>query len=84
MSKRPLTPVYILFFILFSPDTWRIIAGVVFAWILTPLVVRPDMGSMAVGMLGVMLTCIGYVLFAWPAKKVSRILQKLILKDRLK
>jgi len=82
LKKRPLTPAYILFFILFSPDTWRIIAGIVFSWLLTPRIAPPNLGVLGIGMIYVMLACIGYSVFSWPARQISRLLQKWILKNK--
>lgn len=79
MQKRPLTPAYIIFLILFTPDTWQIIAGVALSWILTPLLIGPEMGRFGVGLLGVMLACIGYAVFTVPARHFSRLLRKWIL-----
>lgn len=76
MSKRPLTPSYIFFLILFTPDTWQILAGVTLSWILTPRLIDPEMGRFGVGMFGVMLACIGYAVFTVPARHLSRLLRK--------
>lgn len=82
MSKRPLTPTYFFFLVIFTPDTWQILAGMILSWILTPRLIGPEMGNLGVGMIGVMLACIGYALFTVPARHLARLLRKWILEQK--
>ncbi len=71
MSQRKKTPVYILFYILFSPETWRLVAGILAAGLLTPLVSGPEHGPGARVILFVMLTTIGYASSGRAARWIS-------------
>lgn len=82
MSKRPLTPGYILFYLLFWPDTWRILIGFAMACFLTPRITPADKGILVAGLLFVMIAAIGYSVAALPAKGITKGLKKLILGNR--
>lgn len=82
MSKRPITPTYILFYILFSPDTWRILAGIALSFFVTPGLLRPDMGAPGRVMLHIMVAAIGWAISGIPAKWITAGLKKLILGDK--
>jgi hypothetical protein len=82
LPKRPLTPGYVIFYILFWPDTWRILIGIALAAILVPLMLSPDMGAFVSVLLFVMVATIGYSLAALPARGITSILKKLILGNR--
>lgn len=82
MPKRKLTPAYIIFYVLFLPDSWRILFGVIAAVILTPAVVKPEMTDAGRVVLFLMLTAIGYAASRWPANRITRLLKKLIIGDR--
>jgi len=82
LQKGPLTSSYILFYILFWPDTWRIIIGILAAWLLPPHIMPPDLGLFGSGMFYFMIACIGYAASASPARGLSRVLQRLILKKK--
>ncbi|NNG01707.1 MAG: hypothetical protein HKM93_20140 [Desulfobacteraceae bacterium] len=79
MTKRPLSPVYILFYILFWPDTWRFLMGAVVAVLLVPHILKPEMNIVQATMLHVMVACIGYVVAAKPAAGISHWLKRRIL-----
>lgn len=79
MRKRPLSPGYIVFYVLFSPDTWRIVMGIIAAWLLVPWIVPPDLGFTGTVMLYAMTAAIGYAAGAAPARGITRILKKWIL-----
>jgi hypothetical protein len=83
MSKRALTPGYILFYILFWPDTWRILIGIALACFLAPPITPPDKGVFVAGLIFVMVATIGYSVAVWPAKGITKALKKLILGNRL-
>ena len=83
MSKRKLTPGYIIFYLLFLPDTWQVLAGLLASYFLTPVVMQPDMKRSAVAMLYFMVATIGYAAMRKPAQAITRALKKRILGDRL-
>ncbi len=84
MNKRPLTPGYIFFFILFLPDTWQVIIGGVVAWLVTPIILSEDMQTAAVVVLYIMVATIGYAASRGPARGFTRLLKKLVLGDKVK
>ena len=82
MGRRPITPSYIIFYILFLPDSWRIAAGLAAAVFLTPYVARPEMGTGGQAMMFVMLVAIGYAAFGIPARFITAKLKQWIVGDR--
>lgn len=70
---------YTFFFILFLPDTWQILMGIILAIFLTPVMTSPEMGVAAKIMLYLMTATIGYAASGIPAKGIVRILKKVIL-----
>jgi hypothetical protein len=78
-SKRPFTPTYLVFFILFAPDTWRILGGFLLAILLSPYIVKPDMALAARTMLYVMVAAIGWALCGKPAQWIAAGLKKAFL-----
>ncbi len=81
-EKRPLTPGYVLFYILFLPDTWQVLVGVLMAYFLTPVILSPEMATPAKVMVYLMMATIGYAGSRAPARGIVRQLKKWILKDR--
>lgn len=81
-KKRPLTPGYIIFYILFLPDTWQVIVGLLAGYFLTPLILSPEMGVPAEILLYVMIATIGYAAARGPARGLTRIIKKWVLGDR--
>ncbi len=81
-GKRPLTPAYVVFYILFSPDTWRVLAGVALALLFTPYILPPDLSQGGRVMLYIMITAIGWALSAKPAHWMAGQLKKLILGNK--
>lgn len=79
MAKRPFTLNYLIFYLLFLPDTWQILAGLIVAWLLVPVIVEPAMGSGVRVMLYLMCATIGYAGFRIPGKWISGSLKSLIL-----
>lgn len=82
MAKRSLSPVYIFFLILFWPDTWRILIGVLAAVLIAPRLLEATDSVFAFAMLHVMIACIGYAATAGIAGGIVRLLKKLILGKR--
>ncbi len=72
---------YAIFFILFSPDTWRLAFGTIAASILTPFLTAGS--DYAIGgkiVIGIMILGLGYALFAVPAKHIANGLKKMLVK----
>lgn len=82
LRKRPLTTSYIIFYILFSPDTWRILIGVAVAVLLAPRIIQSDHGMLGTGAIYVMLASIGYAFSILPGRWISNTLKKLVLTDK--
>ena len=82
MRKKNLTPGYVFFYILFWPDTWRILIGVAAAFLLAPRFVYSDLGTLGTGMIYIMLASIGYAFSSLPARWISDRIKKLILRDK--
>ena len=78
-DARPHTPAYVIFYLLFSDDTWRIAMGVVLAILLTPHLAPPDFSTAGRAMLHIMLACIGWAVTAAPARWITAGLKKAIL-----
>ena len=78
--KRPLTPAYIIFYILFWPDTWRVLIGLLAAVLFTPHILPADMALAGRAMLYVMVAAIGWSLSHKPAVWITTQLKKMILK----
>ena len=78
--KRPLTPAYIIFYILFWPDTWRLLLGLLAALLFTPHILPVDMAVAGCALLYVMVAAIGWALSNKPAVWITTQLKKLILK----
>ncbi|MFZ0614232.1 MAG: hypothetical protein WAM73_18460 [Desulfobacterales bacterium] len=79
-QKRPLTAGYVFFYLIFWPDTWRILIGVAAAWGLAPRLVSPAMGPLGAAMIYLMLATIGYALSAVPGRWISAGIKRFVLK----
>jgi len=73
---------YILFYLLFLPDTWQIIVALVAASVLTPRIRPGDLEMAGGAVLFVMIAVIGYVAAAPLGRWITRSLKKWILGDR--
>ncbi len=82
MSKRQLTIRYIIFYILFLPDSWQVLTGLIAAYFLTPLVELTETGFGARAMLFIMIAVIGYAASRKPARWITRILKIWILGEK--
>jgi len=82
VTKRPVTPGYIFFYILFSTETWRILLGIALALLATPGFLPPELSSAARAMVYVMVATIGYSLAGKPSRWIADALKKAILGDR--
>lgn len=74
-----MTPGYIFFFVLFSPDSWQILIGVVCAAFLGPVIASPEMNVWGKIVLYFMIATIGYAASAVPARWFARSLRKVVL-----
>ena len=81
-DKRPITPGYVLFYILFLPDTWQVLIGVLVAVFVAPAVLSPEMTTSAQVMVYLMVATIGYAASRGPARGITRMIKKWILGDR--
>ena len=81
-DKRPLTPGYIIFYLLFSADTYRIIAGVILSILITPGIAPPELQPAGRLMLYIMLAAIGWAVTARPGQWIANYMKKLILGPR--
>lgn len=81
-DKRPITPGYVLFYVLFLPDTWQVLIGVLVAIFVAPAVLSPDMATSAQVMVYLMVATIGYAASRGPARGITRVIKKWILGDR--
>lgn len=79
LKKRPITPTYIVFYLLFFPDTWRILAGIVVAVLLVPKIAPADLAPAGRAMLHVMVAGIGWAVTARPARWITGRLKAIIL-----
>jgi hypothetical protein len=66
--------------VLFSPDTWQTVIGVVCAALLGPLIVSPEMNLFGQVVLYFMIATIGYAASAVPARWFVQMLKKVVLK----
>ena len=82
MTNRPVTPSYIIFYVLFSTETWRIVLGLALSFFATPGLLSPDLSTAARALVYVMVATIGYSLAGRPARWISDGLKKAILGDR--
>ena len=84
MMKRPITPTYIIFYILFLPDTWQIAIGIVASCLVAPEVMPQGYGLGAQFLLYVMLAVIGYAASRPLGKWTAGFLKKMILGEKYK
>lgn len=82
MKKRKRTPGYLIFYILFLPDTWRILIGLAAAYCLAPFVVYADMAAGGKAMLFIMIATIGYAASGLAAGWITRALKRVLLGDK--
>lgn len=80
VAKRPLTPTYIVFYILFLPDSWQILMGLILAWLIHPLAMTPEMVLFKRLLIFLMLATIGYTATRIPGRWIAGRLQKWILR----
>jgi hypothetical protein len=81
LSKKPLTISYIIFYILFSPDTWRILIGIGIAVLLAPKIIQLHHSPSGAVVIYFMIACIGYAFSARPGRWISDKLKRALLTD---
>lgn len=82
LGNRKLTPGYIIFYILFLPDTWRVLIGIIASYLLTPAIVSPEMHHTGTVIFYIMIASIGYAASDIPSRWITQILKKLILSNK--
>jgi ABC-type uncharacterized transport system permease subunit len=82
LNNKKLTIRYIVFYILFLPDSWQVLTGLIAAYFLAPLIELPEKGIGARAMLFIMIAAIGYAASRIPARGITRILVKWILGEK--
>ena len=80
MPKRNLTPAYLFFYLLFTPETWRVLLALLFSLVSATFViqVRP-LGTGGQIVLGLMLMGIGWTLMERPGRWIAAFLRKRIV-----
>jgi hypothetical protein len=79
-AERPLTFKYIIFYMLFWPDTYRMIIGLAVATLVAPVIVYEDVSTTGKIILFLMLATIGYAISAAPGRAIAGFFQKQLLK----
>jgi hypothetical protein len=82
LGKRKLTPGYIIFYILFLPDTWRVLIGIIASYLIVPAIASSEMHYTGRVMFYIMLACIGYAASAVPSRWITQGLKKWILPNK--
>ncbi|MDZ7831301.1 MAG: hypothetical protein U5L07_06085 [Desulfobacterales bacterium] len=82
MPKRPVTPTYIVFYILFLPDTWQILMGIGLALLAQQFATTPEMAVSSKVLIFIMLATIGYTITRLPARWIAGKIKKFFLGER--
>lgn len=83
MKKRKITLSYIFFYVLFLPDTYRLIIGFLAAWIFAPLVIESKQMPRESGFLvWIMIVTIGYAVSTRIGNTISDWMKNMILSVR--
>ncbi len=70
-------PAFFLTYFLLSPDTYRILAGTIFAVVLTPRLLPVDRTGMGRYVLFIMIVVVGWAVTGVPARWITQRLQSL-------
>lgn len=81
MARRTVTPAYIIFYILFLPDSWRIAIGISAAALFDHFVTGPDTDAVGRVIIFVMLAATGYAASGIPGRFIAGKMKKWILGD---
>jgi hypothetical protein len=79
LQKRPRTPGYIFFYLVFLPDTWQILIAMIAAVLVAPQIITSEMGNGGSAIVHLMIAGIVYAITRPVGKRISELLQKLIL-----
>ena len=82
LAKRPVTPSYIFFYILFSQDTYRILIAIIFSALVAPHTYPADTEIAGRIIMFIMVAGIGFAAAGIPARLIVRMFKKLILGDK--
>ena len=75
------TPIYLFFYFVLSEDTWRLGFGIFFAYILAPsILATQEVHYTGKILIYFMLICVGWWLFGYPARRITRVLMGFIRK----
>jgi hypothetical protein len=81
MARQKITPLHVLTHILVTPDTYRVMAGVLLGAVLMPNLIPEQTTVLGRYVLFIMLVCIGWALSAVPARWIARKLQEMVARD---
>ena len=85
LDKRKISPAYVIFYIIFLPDTYRVLFGLTAAWLLAPSVIASQpLTFPGKAMIWIMLVTIGYAVTGVIGNKIAGWARRLFLKDRVK
>jgi hypothetical protein len=71
-------PLFLFFYLLLSPDTWRVLIGTVLAFVMTPHLLPVDRTGMGRYVLFIMIVVVGWAVSGVPARWLTQRLQALI------
>ncbi|MDO9265322.1 MAG: hypothetical protein Q7U02_15230, partial [Desulfosalsimonadaceae bacterium] len=69
--------------ILFLPDSWRILMGIIFSGVLSSLIFTPEIDLSGRVVIYIMMGFIGYSATGVPARWITGVFKKLILGDKM-
>ncbi|MBA3030283.1 MAG: hypothetical protein FP816_15930 [Desulfobacteraceae bacterium] len=79
MTKRPVTFTYIVFYLLFLPDFWQVLVGILASYFISPKVITREHDLVSQILVYFMLAVIGYAASRPLGKGISGLLRKWIL-----
>lgn len=82
MARRPVTPAYVIFYILFLPDSWRILIGFAAAAIFDHFFTGSEADAVGRTIIFLMAAAIGYAVSSVPGRLIAGMMKKLILEGR--
>ena len=81
-TEKPASPLYAVFYVLFSTETWRIVLGFLLSIVFTPHILPGDLSAGGRAIVYVMVATIGYSATGHPARWITNALKKAILGDK--
>ncbi|MBU4317546.1 MAG: hypothetical protein KKF30_09745 [Proteobacteria bacterium] len=79
MTKRPVTFTYIVFYLLFLPDFWQVLVGILASYFISPKVITREHDLVSQILVYFMLAVIGYAASRPLGKGISNRLRKWVL-----